>query len=73
VLGGCLYVAGGLGNLSSTVERYDVATDRWKTVANMLEGRFDSCGAFTIGSADPAKDQDLFDSLIAKSARKAVM
>jgi hypothetical protein len=68
VLGGCLYVAGRLGNLSSSVERYDVATDTWTVVENMLEGR-SYHGAVTIGSTDPAEDEDYFDSLIAKAAR----
>jgi hypothetical protein len=58
VLGGCLYVA-----LDSNVERYDVITDTWTAVADMLEGR-NGFGAVTIGSAGPAEAQDLFDSLI---------
>jgi hypothetical protein len=65
VLGGCLYVAGGFGNYSS-VERYNVATDTWTEVADMLEGRYEF-GAVTIGSAGPAEEQDLFDSLIDKA------
>jgi hypothetical protein len=68
VFGGFLYVAGGVGD-SSTVERYDVATDTWAAVAGMLEGRDGFC-AVTTGSADPAEEQDLFDSLIAKAARE---
>jgi hypothetical protein len=35
----------------------------------MLEGRM-MFGAVTIGSADPAEEQDLFDSLIAKALRE---
>jgi N-acetylneuraminic acid mutarotase len=70
VLGGCLYVAGGDGN-SSNVERYDVVTDTWTAVADMLEGRADSC-AVTIRSVEPAEEQDLFDSLIAKAGRERV-
>jgi hypothetical protein len=66
VVGGYLYVAGGERN-SATVKRYDKATDTWTAVALMLEGRADFC-AVTIGSADLAKDQDLFDSLTAKAA-----
>jgi hypothetical protein len=50
----------------STVERYDAATDTWTAVSNMLEGRH-SFGAVTIGPTGPAKEQDLFDSLIAKA------
>jgi hypothetical protein len=68
VLGGCLYGAGGIGHPSS-MERYDVATDTWTAVSNMLVNRFDCC-AVTIGSADSAEDQDLFDLLIAKAARE---
>jgi hypothetical protein len=71
VLGGCLYVAGGQSNSSSSVERYDVATDTWTAVADMLEGRFNLC-AVTIGSGDTAEDQDLFDSLIVKTARESM-
>jgi hypothetical protein len=40
-------------------------------VANMLDGRVDF-GSVTIGSANPAEDQDLFDSLIAKAVRAHV-
>jgi hypothetical protein len=69
VLGGCLYVAGGDGNLSSSVEQYDLATDTWTAVADMLEGRC-NLRAVTIGSADPAEGQDLFDSLITKAGRE---
>jgi N-acetylneuraminic acid mutarotase len=68
VVGGCLYVAGGDGN-SSNVERYDVVTDTWTAVVDMLEGRAGFC-AVTIWSGDMAEDQDLFDSLIAKAARE---
>jgi hypothetical protein len=63
-----MYAAGGAGQ-NSSVERYDVTSDTWTAaVTNMLEGRqlFD---AVTIGSAGPAEDQDLFDSLIAKASR----
>jgi N-acetylneuraminic acid mutarotase len=73
VLGGYLYVAGGEaeGISSSSMERYDVATDTWTVMANMLEGRVKFC-AVTIGSADPAEDSDLFDSLIAKAVKEPV-
>jgi hypothetical protein len=70
VLGGCLYVVDG-ENFLTSVERYDVATDTWTAVANMLEGRL-NFGAVTIGSAEPAEEQDLFDSLIAKAARECM-
>jgi hypothetical protein len=71
VLGGCLYVAGGQSNSSTVVERYDVASDTWTTVADMLEDRAAFC-AVTIGSGDTAEEQDLFDSLIDKAARERV-
>jgi N-acetylneuraminic acid mutarotase len=70
VVGGCLYVAGGEDS-SSSVERYDVATDTWTAVANVLEGR-DSFRAVTIGSADSAEAENLFDSLIAKIASECM-
>jgi N-acetylneuraminic acid mutarotase len=65
VLDGCLYVAGGAGS-NPSVECYGVASNMWVAVANMLEGR-SLFGAVTIGSADSAGEQDLFDSLIAKA------
>jgi hypothetical protein len=70
VLNGRLYyVAGGSGQTSKSVERYDVASNTWTAVAGMLEGR-ENCCAVTIGSAVTAEEQDLFDSLIAKTARR---
>jgi N-acetylneuraminic acid mutarotase len=66
VVGGYLYAAGGGGD--SSVERYDVASNTWIAMANMLQ-RWHSCGAVTIGSAGPAEEQDLFDSLIAEASR----
>jgi hypothetical protein len=70
VLGGCLHVAGGKMN-SSSVERYNVATDTWTPVSDMLEDRR-YLSAVTIGSVKSAEEQNLFDSLIAKAARKAM-
>jgi hypothetical protein len=67
VLGGCLYAAGSVEGDGASVERYDVASDTWTAVANMLTGRDGFC-AITIGSAGPAEEQDLFDSLIAKAS-----
>jgi hypothetical protein len=55
-------------NLS--VERYDVASNTWTFVENMHESRY-THSAVTIGSAGPAEEQDLFDSLIAKAATGA--
>jgi hypothetical protein len=67
VLSGLLYSAGGSTDSSSAVERYDVASNTWVVVPNMLEGRT-YFGAVTIGSAAPAEEQDLFDSLIVKAS-----
>jgi hypothetical protein len=50
------------------VERYDVAINTWMLIAKMLEARRYFC-AVTIGSARPAEEQDLFDSLIVKASR----
>jgi hypothetical protein len=51
----------------TSVERYDVASDTWTAVANMLESRHTFC-AVTIASVGPVEEQDLFDSLISKAA-----
>jgi hypothetical protein len=67
VLGGCLYAAGGEGIDALSVERYDVTTDTWEAVADMLEART-GFSAVTIGYTGPAEEQDLFDSLIAKAS-----
>jgi hypothetical protein len=48
------------------MERYDATTDTWTCVARMLVRR-GFFGAVTIGSAGPAEEQDLFDSLIGKT------
>jgi cobyric acid synthase len=68
VVGRSLYAAGGADEMS-TVERYDVASDTWTTVADMLEGR-SRYRAVTIGSAGSPEELDLFDSLIAKASRR---
>ena len=65
-LGGCLYVTGGSDQLSS-VERSNTVANTWTAATDMLEGRH-SFAAVTIGSAGPAEEEDLFDSLIAKSS-----
>jgi N-acetylneuraminic acid mutarotase len=69
VLADCLYAAGG-GNevTSASVERYDIATNTWTAVADMLEGRH-FFHAVCIESEGPTayEDQDLLDSLIAKA------
>jgi N-acetylneuraminic acid mutarotase len=66
VLSGLLYSAGGyyIENgftiSTSSVERYDVASNTWVVMPRVLEGRR-HFGAVTIGSAGPAEEQDLFD------------
>jgi hypothetical protein len=75
VLNGLLYFAGGYytadGSTISTssVERYDVASNTWVVMPRMLEGRR-YFGAVAIGSAGPTEEQDLFDSLIVKASRR---
>jgi hypothetical protein len=66
VVGGCLYAAGGRGSPSS-MERYDVASNTWTVVADMLESR-KFFVAVSIESVRPAEERDLFDSLIAKAS-----
>jgi hypothetical protein len=66
VLEGCLYSAGGDGVLR--VERYDMASDTWTAVVDMLEGRSHH-RAVTVGNITPAEERDLFDSLISKATR----
>jgi hypothetical protein len=68
VLQGCLYAAGGTSaNSSSSVERYDVASNTWTAVADMHERR--NCFAvITIEFAGSIEEQELFGSLIAKAA-----
>jgi hypothetical protein len=68
VLGGNLYLAGGAYNCKG-VERYDVATNSWSAVENMLGGRT-SFGAVTSGPSGPSEEQDLFDCLIAKAVHR---
>jgi hypothetical protein len=68
VLAGSLYAAGGV-NAEFKVQRYDVNADVRTEVADMFEGR-SHFGAVTIGSEGNAGEQDLFDSLIAKAARR---
>jgi hypothetical protein len=63
VVAGCLYDQ----PATSSVERYDPATDTWAYVADMLDNRYALC-AITICTARPAEEQDLFDSLIAKAS-----
>jgi hypothetical protein len=66
VLSGYLYAVGGQKSESS-VERYDVDNDTWTAMADLTHGRI-GFGAISIGSAGPAEEQDLFDSLIAEAS-----
>jgi hypothetical protein len=65
VLDVCMYA----GECRGSVERYDVTTNTWVAVADMLESRF-ACCAVTVGTAGSVEEQDLFDSLIAKACSK---
>jgi hypothetical protein len=69
VLDGCLYSAGGANAAGFCGELYDVVSDTWAAVSNMLEERTAGFGAVTIEPAAPAAagEQDFFDSLIAKA------
>jgi hypothetical protein len=70
VLAGCLYAAGPSPHVQqggSSVERYDVASDTWTAVADFSDGRSNFC-AVTIGSSGLSEEEDLFDSLIAKTS-----
>jgi hypothetical protein len=69
VLGGCQYAMGGFEGqqASGSVERYDVASNTWAYVANMLEQR-SQFGAVIPISTDPTEEQDLFDSLIDRAS-----
>jgi hypothetical protein len=51
------------------VERYDVTSDTWMVVADILQARVYPC-AVTIGSRGPTDEQNLFDSLIAKASEQ---
>jgi hypothetical protein len=68
MLGGCLYAAGG-SSTPLSVERYDMGSNTWTAVADMLGGR-SSIGSVTIGSTSPVEEQNLFDSLIAKASER---
>jgi hypothetical protein len=48
------------------VESYDVASNTWESVANMLENR-QNFSAVSIGSAGPSEEEDLFDAPIVKA------
>jgi hypothetical protein len=65
VLEDCLYAAGGRVQ-NSSVERYDLASNTWTLVADMLEGR-DEFSALTLTSTI-ISEENLFDSMIAKAS-----
>jgi hypothetical protein len=70
VMNGCLNSAGGMkGEGERSVERHNVNSASWEEVAPMHEGR-QQVVAVTIGSTGLPVEQDLFDSLIAKAARR---
>jgi hypothetical protein len=66
VLSGYLYAVGGQKR-ESNVERHDVASDTWTSMADLTHGRI-GFGAVSIESAGPAEEQDLFDALIAQAS-----
>jgi hypothetical protein len=68
VVSGRLYALIGVGSVSRT-EIYDMIADTWAMVAGMLERRKNFC-AVAVGHADPAEEQDLFDSLITRKSQK---
>jgi hypothetical protein len=68
VLGGSLYAGGGISR-GSSMERYDVATNKWTFVASMQEDRH-SCCAVTIGSMGPPEEEGVFDMLIAEASSR---
>jgi hypothetical protein len=68
VVGGHLYAAGG-ADTRSHPPRTSVASKKWRAVADMLEARL-GFATVTNGSASPAEEQDLFDSLIAKATER---
>jgi N-acetylneuraminic acid mutarotase len=67
-LGGCLYVAGGVGHgAGARVERYDAVADTWTPVLDMLEGRTCFSAAIIGFRGSFEGEQDLFDALIDKA------
>jgi hypothetical protein len=63
VLADCIYAVGcgGFASSNASVERYDVATNTWTGVPNMLEERR-NFRAVCVFHEGPAEEQDLFDS-----------
>jgi N-acetylneuraminic acid mutarotase len=56
--------------VAGNAERYDVASDTWTAVADVLDPVRIFAGAVTITSVGPAEEQDLLDSLIVKASRR---
>jgi hypothetical protein len=67
MLGGTIYAAGGFGRASflSSVERYDVASDRWEVVSDMAL----STARAAFGAQVMQLEVGLFDSLETKARR----
>jgi N-acetylneuraminic acid mutarotase len=67
VLGGTIYAAGGFGGASllSSVERYDVASDRWEVVSDMAL----SAARADFGARVMTLEVNLFDNLETKAPR----
>jgi kelch-like protein 38 len=63
VIGDHLYAAGGQHEVS--VERYDLATNTWTAVADMLEAR-----AFSCPVTMESEEQNLFDTLIMEATER---
>ena len=70
VLDRCLYVVGGYASYAASVERYDVVTDKWTDVGNILEARRGFCAVTVQALPTLVEEADLFDVLIAKSTRE---
>jgi N-acetylneuraminic acid mutarotase len=70
VLGGSLYVAGGYyGSIClASVERYDVASDRWEVVSNMALSE----ARVGFGAQVITLEVSLFDSLESKARRALI-
>jgi N-acetylneuraminic acid mutarotase len=66
-LGGFMYAVSGM--VEASAERYDISTDTWTAVTDMLEGRISFC-AIATGSVGPAEELNLFDSLIAQASTR---
>jgi hypothetical protein len=66
-LGGSIYVAGGRNSYSCDVKRYDVVSNTWIALGDMLEGRWSFC-TVNIDCEGSAAEQNIYDALIAKAS-----